>query len=81
MVEKRCRLNLHKAPLVLVPKGARRIHIIGSEHGESVTIVGCASAIENEIHPMVLYNGKCMKPEYADNLPPNSICAMTPEAL
>lgn len=77
MDEKGCRLNLHKEPRVLAKKGARRVHIVGPEHGESVTVVSCANAIGAAIPPMVLYKGKRMKPEYVDDLPHGSVCRMT----
>ena len=77
MDEKGCRLNLHKEPKVLAQKGARRVHIIGNEHGENVSIVSCASATGAVIPPMILFKGKRMKPEFADDLPAGSVCRMT----
>ncbi|CAH1364933.1 unnamed protein product [Tenebrio molitor] len=77
MDEKGCRLNLHKEPKVLAKKGARRVHIIGNEHGENVTVVSCANAMGASIPPMILFKGKRMKAEFADDLPPGSVCRMT----
>lgn len=43
--EKGCRLHFHKEPKVLAQKGAKHVHIVAKEHGESVTIVVFGNAI------------------------------------
>jgi hypothetical protein len=54
------------------------MHITGSEYGERVTVVACANAVgAGAIPPMILYKGKRMKREFADDLPPGSVCQMT----
>jgi hypothetical protein len=54
------------------------MHITGSEYGESVTVVACANAVgAGAIPPMILYKGTRMKHEFADDLPPGSVCQMT----
>ena len=55
----------------------KRVHIVGNEHSENVTVVTCASALGSAILPMLFYKGKRMKAEFADNLPPGSACCMT----
>ncbi|CAH2091012.1 unnamed protein product [Euphydryas editha] len=45
MDEKGCRLTLHHQQTVIVQKGVKRVHMLGSEHGENVTVVGCVHAI------------------------------------
>ncbi|KAI4454869.1 potassium channel subfamily k [Holotrichia oblita] len=71
--EKGCGLNLHKDPKVL------RVQefTIGNEYGENVTVVSCANAIGSAMPPMILFKDKRMKPEFADDLPPGSVCRMT----
>lgn len=81
MDEKGCRLTLHHQPTVLAKKGAKRVHFIANEHAESVTVVGCVSAIGNVIPPMIIFKGKRLKPEYTDNLPPGSIVRMAPKGF
>ena len=61
----------------MAKKGARRVHTVASEHGESVTVVACGNAIGTAIPPMISFNGKRMKPEWADTLPPGSVALMT----
>ena len=75
--EKGCRLNLHKEPKVLAKKGSRRVHIIGNEHDENVTIAACVSAARKTIPPMILFKGKRMKPEFLDDLPDGVVVSMT----
>ena len=77
--EKGCRLSLHRQPYVLAKTGSRRVHYRGKEHGENVTIVSCGNALGNTIPPMVLFKGKRMKQEWADNLPAGSVVEMTPK--
>ncbi|XP_046978393.1 uncharacterized protein LOC124544043 [Vanessa cardui] len=79
MDEKGCRLTLHHQQTVIAQKGVKRVHMIGSEHGENVTVVGCVNAIGNPIPPMILFKGKRKKPEYEDNLPVGSIVHMAPK--
>lgn len=75
--EKGCRLCLHHKQKVLAEKGARRVHSVGNEHGENVTIVACANALGTAVPPMILFKGKRMKPEWKDMLPPGSEALMT----
>lgn len=42
--KKGCQLNVHRAPQVLAERGAKRVHIVAHEHGESVTVVSCGNA-------------------------------------
>lgn len=79
MDEKGCRLTLHHQQTVIAQKGIKRVHMLGSEHGENVTVVGCVNAIGNPIPPMILFKGKRKKPEFDDNLPPGSIVHMAPK--
>ena len=76
MDEKGCRLNLHKEPKVLAKKGARRVRVTGNEHGENVTVVSCVSALSASVPPMILYKGKRLNAEYAEDLPSGSVYAM-----
>ncbi|XP_030760295.1 uncharacterized protein LOC115885492 [Sitophilus oryzae] len=64
MDEKDCPPTLHHQPAVLVKKGSQRVHFIANEHAESVTIVGCVSAIP----PMIIFKGKRLKSELTNNL-------------
>lgn len=75
--EKGCRLNLHKAQQVFARKGSKRVHLIGQEHAENVSIVGCGNALGQMIPPMLLFKGKRKKIEWMDNLPPGSQIEMT----
>ncbi|XP_072394971.1 uncharacterized protein [Diabrotica undecimpunctata] len=75
--EKGCRLTLHHQQKVLAQKGARRVHVVANEHGESVTIVSCGNALGTAIPPMVLFKGKRSKPEWVDSLPPGAVVQMT----
>lgn len=77
MDENGCHLSLHKSQGVLALKGARRVHIVGNEHGENVTIVACGNAAGNFIPPMILFHGKRWKQEWIDDLPPGSVINMT----
>lgn len=77
MDEKGCRLTFHHQSTVLAQKSAKRVHFITNEHAESVTIVGCVSAISIAILPMIIFKGKRKKPEFTDNLPPESIIEMS----
>lgn len=79
MDEKGCRLTLHHQQTVIAQKGAKRVHMQGSEHGENVTVVGCANAIGYPIPLMIIFKGKRKKPEYEDNLPAGSIDHMAPK--
>ena len=65
--KKGCRLSLPRQPYVLTKTGSRRVHYRGKEHGENVTIVSCGNALGNVIPPMILFKGKRMKQEWADN--------------
>ncbi|CAG4996567.1 unnamed protein product [Parnassius apollo] len=76
MDEKGCRLTLHHQQTVISQKGAKRVHIQVAEHGENVTVVGCANAIGNPVPPMILFKGKRKMVEYEKNLPPGSIVQM-----
>ena len=73
---KGCRLSLHRQSYVLTKTGSRRVHYRGKEHGENVTIVSCGNALGNVIPPMILFKGKRMEQEWADNLPTGSIIEM-----
>ncbi|KAI4466317.1 guanylyl cyclase [Holotrichia oblita] len=77
MDEKGCRLMLHHQQRVLAEKGSKRVHSIGSEHAENVTIVGCANALGQVIPPMILFKGQRLKPVYYDGLPTGAIVHMT----
>lgn len=77
MDEKGCRLMLHHQQKVLAEKGSRRVHLIGSEHGENVTIVACANALGHVIPPMILFKGQRSKPTFSDGLPVGSVVHMT----
>lgn len=79
MDEKGCRLTLHHQPAVLAKTGAKRVHFISNEHAENVTIVGCVSAIGTPIPPIIIFKGKRLKPEFADDLPPGSLVRMAPK--
>lgn len=76
MDEKGCRLTMHKQPTVIAKKGAKRVHIQVSEHGENVTIVGCANAVGNPIPPKVIFKGDRRNPENEKKLPLGSIVKM-----
>ncbi|KAJ8949484.1 hypothetical protein NQ318_005951 [Aromia moschata] len=78
MDEKWCRLTIHHQQSVLAQKGTKHVHLVSPEHAENVTIVGCCNAIGNSIPPMIIFKGKRLKPELADNLPPGSIVGMAP---
>ena len=77
MDEKGCRLTLHHQQQVMARKGTKRVHLIAPEHAENVTLVVCASAVGSVIPPMVIFKGKRSKPEYNDNLPPNTVVCMS----
>lgn len=77
--EKSNRLCLHKAPVVLARKGAKRVHNIASEHGENVTIVSCGNALGHMIPPTILFKGERLRPEWCENLPIGSQVFMTPK--
>ncbi|KAJ2952374.1 hypothetical protein O0L34_g4658 [Tuta absoluta] len=79
MDEKGCRLTLHRQPTVIAQKGAKRVHLQASEHGENVTVVRCANAVGNAIPPLILFKGKRKKPEYDLNLPAGSAVLMAPK--
>lgn len=79
MDEKGCRLMLHHQQRVLAEKGSKRVHLVGSEHGENVTIVACANALGHVIPPMILFKGQRLKPTFADGLPAGSVVHMTPK--
>lgn len=42
---------------VLAKKDARRVHIVGNEHDENITIVSCGNALGAAILPMILIKG------------------------
>ncbi|XP_018572498.1 uncharacterized protein LOC108911908 [Anoplophora glabripennis] len=75
--EKGCRLCVNHQQKVLAQKSSRRIHFIGNEHGENVTIVSCGNALGVTIPPVILFIGKRMKREWKDALPPGSDAFMT----
>ncbi|KAJ2949421.1 hypothetical protein O0L34_g15337 [Tuta absoluta] len=77
--EKGCQLNLHKTPQVLAERGTKRVHMVGHEHAENVTVVSCGNALGQAIPPMILFKGKRMKPEWKDALPNGSNVQMTPK--
>lgn len=77
MDEKGCRMCLHKSPVVLAKKGARRVHSRLKEHGENVTIVACGNALENLIPPMVIFKGVRENENWVDDLPPGSKVEMS----
>lgn len=79
MDEKGCRLHLHKDPRVLAQKGASRVHIVGKEHGESVTVVACGNAVGSMIPPMILYSGVRKIKAWEKGLPVGSSTQMTPK--
>lgn len=53
------------------------MHLVAPEHAENVTIVACASAVGIAIPPMIIFKGKRLKPEFEDNLPPDSLVKMS----
>ncbi|XP_063633730.1 uncharacterized protein LOC134804559 [Cydia splendana] len=73
MDEKGCRLTIHHQQAVLAKKGAKRVHLVSSEHAESVTVAGCVNALGTAIPPMIIFKGKRLKPELYDNLPAGSL--------
>ncbi|KAI4463255.1 dde superfamily endonuclease [Holotrichia oblita] len=73
MDEKGCRLTLHHQQTVIAKKGNNRVHL------ENCTIVACANALGNSIHPMILFKGQRLKPTFGDGLPPGSRVAMSPK--
>lgn len=77
MDEKGCRLTLHHQQQVLAKKGAKRVHLIGQEHAENVTVAACGNALGQSIPPMVLFKGKRQKPEWIDSMPPGTSIEMT----
>lgn len=77
MDEKGCRLTLHHQQKVLAGRGSKRVHLVAPEHAENVTIVACASAVGIAIPPMIIFKGKRLKPEFEDNLPPDSLVKMS----
>ncbi|XP_050304697.1 uncharacterized protein LOC126742166 [Anthonomus grandis grandis] len=77
MDEKGCRLTIHKQPIVLARKGAKRVHLTAPEHGENVSIVGCGNALGQSVPPFVLFKGQRLKPEWSDHLPPGSKAIVT----
>ena len=77
MDEKGCRLTLHHQQQVMARKGTKRVHLIAPEHAENVTLVVYASAVGSVIPPMVIFKGKRSKPEYNNNLPPNTVVCMS----
>lgn len=79
MDEKGCRLMLHHQQRVLAKKGSKRVHLVGAEHAENVTVVACANAIGHVIPPMILFKGQRSKPIYSDGLPAGSAVYMTPK--
>lgn len=79
MDEKGCRLTLHRQPTVIARKGERRVHLQAAEHGENVTVVGCANALGNAIPPMILFKGSRKKEEYDENLPTGTKVLMAPK--
>ena len=77
MDEKGCRLTLHHQQSVLAQRGAKRVHLVAPEHAQNVTVVACGNAAGAAIPPMIIYKGKRCKPEYADNLPPDTFVRMS----
>lgn len=77
MDEKGCQLNLHKEPKVLAARGARRVHIVGPEYGENITIVSCGNAIGNVIPPMLLFKGVRFRKAYTTGTPGGTAAEMT----
>lgn len=79
MDEKGCRLTIHKQPMVLAQKGAKRVHMVAPEHAENVTVAACVNALGNPTPPMILFKGKKLKTEFTDNLPAGSLVKMAPK--
>ena len=77
MDEKGCRLTLHHQQSVLAQRGAKRVHLVAPKHAQNVTVVACGNAAEAAIPPMIIYKGKRCKPEYAENLPPDTLVRMS----
>lgn len=75
--EKACRLTLHKQQQVLAKRGAKRVHLMGQEHGENVTIVACVSAAGYVPPPMIIFKGKRSNQTFGDDLPPMSKFVMS----
>lgn len=79
MDEKGCRLTIHHQQQVIAQKGSKRVHLVAPEHAENVTIAGCCNALGNAIPPMIIFKGKRLKPEWADELPLGSLVRMAPK--
>lgn len=58
-----CRLTIHHQQSVLAKKEAKSVHLQSSEHAESVNIAGCVNALSTAIPPMVIFEGKRLKPK------------------
>lgn len=76
MDEKGCRLTLYHQQSVVALKGTKRIHLVAPEHAENVTVVGCSSASENVIPPMIIFKGKRLKSEFEGNFPAGALVKM-----
>ena len=53
------------------------MHLVSPEHAQNVTVVACGNAAGATIPPLTIYTGKRCKPEYADNLSPDTLVRMS----
>ena len=72
-----CRLTLHKQQKVVAKKGCKRVHLMGQEHGENVTIVAYVNAAGVAVPPMIIFKGKRSNPTVRDDLPHSSTFEMS----
>ncbi|CAG4929841.1 unnamed protein product [Parnassius apollo] len=76
MDEKGCRSTIHHQRKVFAAKGTKRVHFVAQKHAENLTIAMCVNATGNSVSPMVIFNGKRLRPEFCDNMPPGTLVKM-----
>lgn len=77
MDEKGVQLTLHHQQSVIAKRGAKRVKMVANEHGENVTVVGCANAVGHAVPPMIIFKGKRKMKYYSVGIPPGSAVEVT----
>lgn len=64
----------NKLPLVISPKGSRRVSkVVSGERGRNVTIICCISATGFYLPPLLVFARKRMLPELVERAPPGTV--------
>ena len=67
----------HNPSKVIAMKGAKEVHCRNSGNKMQIIILACANAVGTVIPPMVVFQGKCLNPEWTKGEVPCTLYGMS----